>query len=81
MAEREAKVIVRLTVEKKEEFQQLAEELGITMSALGAYVIGNFIRTQKKVLDPLVSEMGEVAKQAVERVAAEAKAEAEEWSS
>jgi len=80
MAEREVKVIVRLTAEKKEEFQRLAEELGITMSALGAYVIGNFLRTQKKVLDPLVVEMAGVAKQAVERVASEAKAEAEEWS-
>lgn len=73
--QRDDKVIIRLSVEKKEEFQKLAEDLGMTMSALGAYVIGNFLRTQKKVLDPLVLEMGEVAKKAVEKAVAEAKAE------
>lgn len=73
--QRDDKVIIRLSVEKKEEFQKLAEDLGMTMSALGAYVIGNFLRTQKKVLDPLVAEMGEVAKKAVEKAVAEAKAE------
>lgn len=79
MATREKKVIVRLSPEKHEEFQRLADELGLTMSALGAYVIGNFLRTQKKVLDPLVEEMGEAARQVVVK-AAEAEAKAEERS-
>lgn len=79
MAQREKKVVVRLSEEKHEEFQRLADELGLTMSALGAYVIGNFLRTQKKVLEPLVDEMGEAAKQVVLK-AAEAEAEAKERS-
>lgn len=69
--QREDKVIIRLSVEKKEEFQRLAEELGMTMSALGAYVIGNFLRTQRKVVEPIVSEMGEVAKRVLEQAAKE----------
>ena len=79
MAQREKKVIVRLSEEKHEEFQRLADELGLTMSALGAYVIGNFLRTQRKVLEPLVDEMGEAAKQVVLK-AAEAEVEAKERS-
>jgi antitoxin component of RelBE/YafQ-DinJ toxin-antitoxin module len=75
--QREEKVIIRLSADKKDEFQRLAEELGMTMSALGAYVIGNFLRTQRKVIDPLVTDIAEVAKKVAERVA---EAEAEERS-
>lgn len=47
MAVREDKVIIRLTPELKAEFQELAESMGMTMSGLGAFVIGNFMKQEK----------------------------------
>lgn len=44
---RDEKVVIRLTPEIKQEFQSMAEEYGMTISALGSYCIGKFIRQQK----------------------------------
>ncbi|MBY6270396.1 hypothetical protein [Parageobacillus thermoglucosidasius] len=52
---RDDKVIIRLRSDVKEEFQRIADELGMTISALGSYVIGKFVRENKK------SEMMSVA--------------------
>lgn len=65
---REEKIMVRLSKSIKDDFQALAEEHGMTMSALAAYVIGQFVRTQKRVVDPMAQEMAAVAKKAIEQV-------------
>lgn len=48
MAVREDKVIIRLTPELKTEFQEMAESMGMTMSGLGAFVIGNYMKEEKR---------------------------------
>lgn len=72
---RDEKIMVRLSAEIKDEFQRLAEEHGVTMSALAAYVIGQYVRTQRRVIEPMTQQMAEVARQAIEHVARAAKDE------
>lgn len=50
---REDKVIIRLNGQVKEEFKKIADEHGLTVSAMGAYVLGQFVRTQKRIVDPI----------------------------
>lgn len=65
---RDSKVIIRLTDEIKEEFQSLADEYGMTISALGSYVIGKYIQQerrgkefQKQMVQPTVETMTKMA--------------------
>uniref|UniRef100_UPI00300F910B hypothetical protein n=1 Tax=Anoxybacillus gonensis TaxID=198467 RepID=UPI00300F910B len=48
----------------KEEFQDMAEQMGMTISALGSYVIGKFVvdhkrnrELQEKMIMPAVNEL------------------------
>lgn len=50
---------VRLNADIKADFQELANEYGMTMSALGSYVVGSFVKQQKKFIDPLIVSLGE----------------------
>lgn len=43
---REEKIIIRVSEEMKTDFQTLAESMGMTMSGLGAFVIGNYMREE-----------------------------------
>jgi hypothetical protein len=52
-------VKVRINSYIKEEFQKLADEYGMTMSALGSYVIGSFVKQQRKIIDPLITDLGD----------------------
>ena len=45
---KDKKLVIRVTEETKNQFDQLAKELGISSSALGAFVIGGFIRSANK---------------------------------
>lgn len=69
---RDEKVIIRLTEETKNKFQGIAERYGLTISALGSYVIGEYVsriekneEMQKKMFEKLLEDM-------VETVASEA---------
>lgn len=44
---REAKIIIRIKQDVKEKFQTHAENLGMTVSGLGAYVIGLWLLKQE----------------------------------
>lgn len=44
---RDAKIIIRVSEDMKEDFQTMAEDMGITMSGLASYVLGNFMREEK----------------------------------
>lgn len=50
---REATVVVRMDSEVKERFQNHAAELGITMSALAAFIIGSWMKQQENVVKPM----------------------------
>lgn len=43
---RDDKVIIRITEDIKLQFQKQAEKRGLTMSALGAFIIGDWVREQ-----------------------------------
>jgi len=73
MAARDEKIMVRLSTDIKNEFQELADEYGMTMSALAAFVIGQFVRTQRRVVEPIIEQMAETARQAVKQAIDEAK--------
>lgn len=44
---RDEKVVIRLTDDVKSEFQVVAESMGMTISSLGSYVIGDYLRRLK----------------------------------
>lgn len=48
---RDERIIIRLRADVKEEFQDMAEEMGMTISALGSYVIGKFVVDNKRMRD------------------------------
>ncbi|WP_461202943.1 hypothetical protein [Anoxybacillus sp. TBDG-1] len=61
---RDERIIIRLRTDVKEEFQRLAEDMGMTISALGSYVIGKFVvdhkrnrELQEKMIVPAVNEL------------------------
>lgn len=61
---RDERINIRLRADVKEEFQRMADELGMTISALGSYVIGKFVREnkknaalQEKMIEPMIDEM------------------------
>lgn len=45
---RDEKIVIRLTEEVKTDFQKMADDLGMTISALGSYVIGRYVKEEKK---------------------------------
>lgn len=49
----------------KERLQRLADTYGLTMSALAAYVIGQWVYQQEKVIEPLLQDIKAVAVRAV----------------
>lgn len=72
---RDEKVIIRLTEETKNKFQNIAERYGLTISALGSYVIGEYVarveknqEIERKALEALLKDIEDY----VERKAEEA---------
>jgi len=65
LAARDEKVMIRLSSDVKKEFQALANEYGMTMSAMAAFVIGQFVRTQRRVVEPMVQQVLDATKQAI----------------
>jgi len=63
---REEKIMVRIKQEVKSEFQKRALEYGLTMSALAAYIIGQWVYEQR-MLDPLYSQLGDIVKELIQR--------------
>lgn len=90
---RDEKVVFRLTEDIKQEFQTVAEGLGMTISALGSYVVGDYLRRlknekafQEKLIEPTVQQMSQQMKeldagqlgQAFEIMAAQLKQQSDE---
>jgi antitoxin component of RelBE/YafQ-DinJ toxin-antitoxin module len=66
---REEKVVARMTAEMKEKIQEIAEDRGITMSALVAYVLGSYVEQEEfkkklaqQALTNLVPEISNMVK-------------------
>lgn len=63
---RENKVMIRLTDDIKNDFKQMAEDYGMTISALGSYVIGKYVQEEKRkrklqeeMLNPMVEKVSQ----------------------
>jgi CopG-like RHH_1 or ribbon-helix-helix domain, RHH_5 len=59
---RDVKLVVRLAENVRDEFQKLADAHGVTMSALAAYLIGQHVYQQKRVLEPLIEALTKEAR-------------------
>lgn len=46
---REEKLVLKLEEKMKFQFQQYADQFGVTMSALGAFVIGQWVTSQNRL--------------------------------
>jgi len=51
---------IALRPDMKERFARLAEKKGLTISALGAYIIGDYVVMQENILGPMIDEIKEV---------------------
>lgn len=56
---RDAKVIIMTDERVKEKLQEYADHLGMTVSGLGAYILGYWVYQQEKMVKPLVEDIKE----------------------
>lgn len=57
---RDMRVAFKLSETKKEELEKYAESYGVTMSALCALIIGQWLHQQNKVVNPMIQAVNEV---------------------
>lgn len=62
---RDIRVGFKLSEEKKELLQQYADSYGVTMSALCAFIIGQWLYNQEKFTKPIFESVGEIVREAV----------------
>jgi antitoxin component of RelBE/YafQ-DinJ toxin-antitoxin module len=60
MMARDCKVMIRLSEDVKNDLQIFAEEYGLSVSSFAAFVIGQYLRNQKKVNDPIIESFKSV---------------------
>lgn len=65
MATRQERIVIRLNADMKRKLQAMAAEMGITMSALGAYVLGQWVINQEKTHGRIEKGIKEVISDAV----------------
>ena len=54
---RNAKVIIMTDERVKERLQDYADRLGMTLSGLGAYILGHWVYQQDKMVNPFIERM------------------------
>lgn len=54
---RDAKVIIMTDERVKERLQEYADQLGMTLSGLGAYILGHWVYQQEKMLKPFMEDI------------------------
>lgn len=54
---RDAKLIVMVDERVKERLHFYADQLGMTLSGLGAYILGHWVYQQDKMVNPLIEQM------------------------
>lgn len=66
---RNAKVIIMTDERVKDRLQLYADQLGMTVSGLGAYILGYWVHQQDNVVNPFIEEIkGVMAKRAREGI-------------
>lgn len=57
---RNTKVIIMTDERVKERLQDYADRLGMTLSGLGAYILGQWVYQQDKMVNPFMERMKDV---------------------
>lgn len=60
---RDVRVSFKLSEDKKNELQQFADDYGVTMSALCAILVGQWLYQQNKVINPIVSGLSDLIRE------------------
>ena len=60
---RDNRVAFKMTDEKRDELQAYADSYGVTMSALCALIVGQWLHNQNQVINPIVESMGQVLRE------------------
>lgn len=63
---RDMRVAFKLSETKKEELEAYAESYGVTMSALCALIVGQWLHQQNKVINPMIQAVNEVVTKQLE---------------
>lgn len=62
---RDIRLSIKLSEEKHQELKEMAESYGVTMSALSALIIGQWLHQQREVVKPMIQQMSEVVSEVV----------------
>lgn len=57
---RDVRLSIKISEEKHQELKAMAESYGVTMSALSALILGQWLHQQNQVIKPMVDSMGEI---------------------
>lgn len=60
---RDIRISFKIAEDKKELLQKYADSYGVTMSALCALIIGQWLHQQEKIMNPLAESMKELFEQ------------------
>lgn len=56
---KDTQVKIRLRTEMKDDFQAIADTYGMSLSSLGAFIIGSYVKNQKQVITPMMDSLGD----------------------
>lgn len=59
---RDVRVAFKMSEEKKQELEYYADSYGVTMSALCALIVGQWLHQQKNVVNPMLQEIADAVK-------------------
>jgi hypothetical protein len=62
---RDTRLSIKISEEKRDELRAMAESYGVTMSALSALIIGQWLYQQNEIVKPMVESMKEVISESV----------------
>ena len=64
---RDEKVMIRLHTDVKNKVQENAERLGLSMSSYIAFIVGQFIDQQERVVKPMTGQMADAMMEIMKR--------------
>ena len=77
MVSRDIRLSIKISEEKRDELKAMAESYGVTMSALSALIIGQWLYQQNEIVKPTVESMKEVIAESVKEAIENGKQENE----
>lgn len=68
---RDERIVIKLSAVKKGELQEISEQMGVSISAIGAYVIGQWLMQQQMMTKPLMEKMNALMAETVKELVAQ----------